>query len=67
MELDGCGQESGGHLVVELQSCCGQLLSDPLHLRGESTADVTQQNALIDGLQGLVARETDSEHTTEYK
>ena len=52
MELDGSGQESGGHLLVKLQSHVDQLLYALGYLGGEAPlTDVPGDDALVNGLE----------------
>ncbi len=64
MEFDGSGQEGGGHFLVKLKSHIDNPLSVPLNLGGEpALTDVAREDVLVDGPQGLLARETDGKHT----
>ncbi len=61
MEFDGSGQEGGGYFLVKLKS---HILSVLVNLGGEPTlTDVAREDVLVDGPQGLLARETDGKHT----
>ena len=63
MELDGCREEGGRHLLVQGQGCVHQLLDVLLDLGGEpSSRHVALEDAEVDGPQGVQLREADGKH-----
>ena len=63
MELDGCGQEGGGHLAVEGQGPLDQTGRELLHRAREAgQGKVLAQDAAVDGGQGVLVGEADGEH-----
>ena len=64
MELDGCGQEGRGHLVVQHQGAAHQVGAVFLHgSREGAVRQVLTQDAVVDGAQRVLVGETHGEHT----